>query len=144
MSPIPRFPAPPADAGVLQPFWDAVAEERLALPRCVDCGRWVWYPLPRCPGCAGGRLEWTALRGTGTLFTFTIVHRSFLPGVEVTAPFAVGLVELDGAPGPRLVADVDAPPERVRIGMRLRVRFEAVAGGRRRPVFEEEGASGPG
>jgi uncharacterized protein len=143
VSRVPLFPAPPADAGALQPFWDAVARDRLALPRCEDCGRWVWYPLPRCPGCAGGRLEWTEVRGTGTLFTFTVVHRSFLPGVEVTAPFTVGLVELDGVPGARLVANVDAEPGRVRIGMRLRVRFETVAG-RRRPVFEEVGGSEPG
>jgi uncharacterized OB-fold protein len=136
---IPEFPAPPPDAGVFQPFWDAVAQDRLALPRCHTCGHWVWYPTPRCPKCGGAQIQWTPLGGTGTLFTYTVVHRAFLSGVPVTQPFVTGLVELDGAPGARLVANVDAAPEKVEVGMRLRVRFET-AGGRRRPVFEPEEA----
>jgi uncharacterized protein len=141
---VPEFPEPPADTGIFQPFWDAVAEERLALPRCHECGCWVWYPAPGCPSCAGTRFEWTNLSGTGSLFTFTVVHRPFLPGTSLKEPFVVGLVELDGAAGVRLVADVDVDPDRVRIGMRLHVRFES-ARGRRRPVFEtlEESASPP-
>ena len=141
---IPDLPAPPPDAGVYQPFWDAAARGSLALPRCRDCGRAVWYPAPRCPGCSGARLEWTPVAGTGSLFTYTVVHRSFLAGVEVTEPFVAGLVELDGAPGARLAAALDVAPERVRIGMRLRVRFDAAGDGWRRPVFEpaeEEAAS---
>jgi uncharacterized OB-fold protein len=132
---LPVFPAPPHEAGAFQPFWDAVDRDRLALPHCLDCGRWVWYPAPRCPACSSARLEWTALPGTGSLFTYTVVHRAFLPGVEVSEPFVAGLVDLDGAPGARLVANLDVAPDRVRIGMRLRARFET-AGGRRRPVFE--------
>jgi uncharacterized OB-fold protein len=132
---VPAFPAPPPDAGVFQPFWDAVAKDRLALPRCLDCGRWIWYPAPACPACGSDRIEWTNLSGTGTLFTFTVVHRSFLEGVKLSGPYVTGLVEFDEAPGVRLVADIDADRAAVRIGMRLQVRFETAAG-LRRPVFE--------
>ena len=132
---VPVFPAPPLDAGVFQPFWDAVAQERLALPRCLECGHWIWYPAPTCPACGSDRIEWTQLSGAGSLFTFTVVHRSFLEGVKLSGPYVTGLVEFDEAPGVRLVADIDADPAVVRIGMRLRVRFAAAAG-LRRPVFE--------
>ena len=89
-------------------------------------------------------MQWTALAGNGTLFTYTIVHRSFFPAVTLSRPFVVGLVELEGAPGARLVADVDADPEHVKVGMRLHVRFQDI-GGVRRPVFEPvEGAASTG
>jgi uncharacterized OB-fold protein len=142
---VPAFPAPPADSGVFQPFWEAVAQDRLALPRCLDCGRWIWYPVAGCPACGSARIEWTRLAGTGSLFTFTVVHRPFVPDLTLTEPYVVGLVEFDEAPGVRLVADVDVDPALVRVGMRLRVRFETAAG-RRRPVFEalEVRASSPG
>ncbi len=132
---IPAFPDPPADAGVFQPFWDAAAKDRLTLPVCQSCGRAVWYPAPRCPACASDRVEWKTLAGTGTLFTYTIVHRSFFSDVRITNPFVVGLVELEGAPGARLVAYVDADPDLVKVGIPLRVRFQDI-GGVRRPVFE--------
>jgi uncharacterized OB-fold protein len=142
---VPVFPAPPEDAGLFQPFWDAVAQDRLELPRCQECGRWIWYPAPACPGCGGDRISWQPVIGNGSLFTFTVVHRAFLPGPTRGIPYVTGLVELDGAPGVRLVAEVDAAPEAVRIGMRLGVRF-VTAGGRRRPVFApvEVQASRPG
>ncbi len=132
---VPVFPAPPSDAAVFQPFWDAVANDRLALPRCVECGRWIWYPAPACPACGSERVEWRDLAGTGTLFTFTVVHRPFLAGITISEPYVAGLLEPDDAPGVRLVVDVDADPEAVCIGMRLRGRFDSVDG-RRRPVFE--------
>ena len=105
------------------------------MPVCQSCGRAVWYPAPRCPACASERVEWKSLAGNGTLFTYTVVHRSFFGGLTLSHPFVVGLVELEGAPGARLVADVDAAPEQVKVGSRLRIRFQDI-GGVRRPVFE--------
>lgn len=132
---VPAFPDPPADTGVFQPFWDAAAKDRLMLPICQSCGRAVWYPAPRCPACGSERVEWNALTGSGTLFTYTVVHRSFFSDVGISRPFVVGLVELEGAPGARLVAYIDADPELITVGIPLRVRFQDI-GGVRRPVFE--------
>jgi uncharacterized OB-fold protein len=137
---VPAFPAPPADAGVFQPFWDGAAKDLLMMPLCQSCGRAVWYPAPRCPACASEKVEWKALAGTGTLFSYTVVHRSFFPALTLSRPFVVGLVELEGAAGARLVADVDADPEHVKVGVQLRVRFDDI-GGVRRPVFEPVGAT---
>jgi uncharacterized OB-fold protein len=139
---LPSLPPPPADAAAFQPFWEAIGREELALPHCPECGRWVWYPSDRCPGC--GRLgpEWTRLAGRGTLFTHTVVHRSFLPGADRgDPPYVVGLIEPDEAAGVRLVGMVSGcAPAAVKIGMRLEVRFLEVAE-RRLPVWVPEEAA---
>jgi len=40
----------------------------------------------------------------GTVYTFSTVHRNFLPGDTEAAPYMVGLVEPDGLRGVRVVA----------------------------------------
>jgi uncharacterized OB-fold protein len=130
---LPRFD-PPADIELGRPFWDAVERGELALPQCAMCGAWHWYPDDGGTNCPGGELTWVPVAGTGSVYTFTRVHRSFLPGGRDDVPYVVGFVELDGVEGPRLVANVDDTPGLV-IGARVRVRFERV-GGRAHPVFE--------
>lgn len=124
---------PPADVDFAQPFWDAAERGELALPRCSACRRWQWYPDNAGPDCTGAHLEWVTLAGTGKVHTWTRVHRSFLPDQTTGDPYTVVFVELDGAEGPRLVADL-APEETPRIGMEVRVRFDKV-GRHHHPVF---------
>jgi uncharacterized protein len=143
MSALPPLPGPPALAGPYQPFWDGVARGRLELPRCRDCGRWVWYPADRCPGCGRLGLDWTPIAGTGTVFTFTVVHRSFISPAPLDRPFAVGLVELDEAPGVRLVGLLGGDPGAVGIGTAVRVAF-IEGSGRRLPVWIPEAAASRG
>ena len=116
-----------------EPFWDAVAEERLVLPRCSVCGRWEWYPTHAGTGCTGGELVWEDVAGTGTVYSFSVVHRSFLPGGRAHVPYVVGLVDLDGVDGPRLVASLDDRTE-WRVGDRVHATFTQI-GERRHPVF---------
>jgi uncharacterized OB-fold protein len=129
--PFPSYPPPP-DFELAGPFWAGVAEGELRLPRCSACGRFEWYPKEAGPSCAGARYEWTRVPGTGTLFSWTRVERRFLPE-RGDPPYVVGLVELDGADGVRLVANLadDVQPQ---IGDRVEVRFETVDG-QLRPVF---------
>jgi uncharacterized protein len=117
---VPEFP-PYTDDPAYAPFWAAAAAGRIALPACPACGVFQWYPLPGRPCGHPGPLEWRDLAGTGTIFTFTRVERAFLPaGGE--PPYTVVFVELDGAPGPRLVSvlvgDGSATPA---IGDRVRL-----------------------
>jgi uncharacterized OB-fold protein len=123
---------PPA-LDVAQPFWDAIEQRQLRLPRCSACGRFQWYPDDTGPDCDGAIYEWMSVPTTGVLHTFTRVHRAFLPGVENALPFTVGFVELDGVEGARLVALLREPPA-LTIGDRVEATFVDVDG-RIRPVF---------
>jgi len=98
---VPEF-APYLDDPTYSPFWAAAERGRIALPACPVCGVFQWYPLPGRPCGHAGPLEWRDLPGTGTIFTFTRVERAFLPSGGAP-PYTVVFVELDGAPGPRLV-----------------------------------------
>jgi uncharacterized protein len=115
---VPDHP-PATDLPDLQPFWDAAGRGELVLPRCPECESWQWYPGPGCPCGHTGEFEWCRVRGTGVLYTFTRVERAFLPG-GTGRPYTVALVELDDAPGVRLVTDLVGPgSDAPRIGARV-------------------------
>lgn len=128
---------PPPDLPMADPFWDAVAEDRCVLPRCSSCRSWQWYPETTRPDCPEGELEWVELAGTGSVYSYTVVRRSFLPGQPERAPYTIVLVEMDGASGPRFVANFveEEDPE---IGQRVRLTT-GIADGRSRPVFASAG-----
>ena len=135
MTVLPEFEPPALDFA--EPFWAAVDRGGLALPRCSVCGRWQWYPEPAGTDCVGGQLRWEPVATTGTLYSFTRVHRSFLPSGADRVPYVVGLVELDGVEGPRLVANLDSDAEYVP-GDRVRATFPP-NGERAHPVFVRDG-----
>jgi uncharacterized OB-fold protein len=67
----------------------------------------------------GTEFERRNLAGTGTLRSFTIVHRT-VPGVP--APYVSGLVDLDGGGSVKgNVVNVPPDPEHVQLGMRVRL-----------------------
>jgi uncharacterized OB-fold protein len=129
------FDPPPAELAA--PFWRAIDALRLVLPRCTLCEQWQWYPPVGGTDCPGGDLRWEEVAETGTLYSFTVVHRSFLPGGRERVPYAVGLVDLDGLDGPRLVATLDGGTA-WRVGDRVQATFVAV-GDRMHPVFRHLG-----
>jgi uncharacterized OB-fold protein len=88
------FPLPVADADT-QPFWDAAAEHRLVVPRCSECGKWIWQPKPLCPACHATEPVWTQVTGGGRVASWTVIHPPVLPAFADTVPFVILLVELD-------------------------------------------------
>ena len=64
--------------------------------------------------------------GTGTLFTYSVVHQPLLPALVDVVPYVVAVVELDGTGGTRLSSNlVDAPLDALRAGLPV----EVVVGG---------------
>ena len=117
-----KHPAP-NPSGVAAAHWQAAGEGRLALPYCGACARFHWPPRAACPDC-GGEPSWREAAGTGRVSTFSIVRRAVNPELEEDAPYVIAFVELDE--GVRIFTNiVDAEPETVRGGMRVRCRFEA-------------------
>ena len=121
---------------VARPFWEGCRAGELRIPRCRDCGRWVWYPASACPECGGGRHEWTNVSGRGRLFTWVTVQRAFLPGYEDRVPFVTALVELEEDARLRLATFLrDSPPGGLRVGLSVEVTFERVDEHLTLPIF---------
>jgi uncharacterized OB-fold protein len=103
------------------PFWEGLRAGRISFPKCESCGRFHWYPMKRCPHCKSDRIAWAAVKGDGTLYTFTIVRFPFSPEFRDKLPYVVALVEFPDAPGVRLITElVDVPHEAIRIGMQVK------------------------
>ena len=63
------------------------------------------------------------MKGTGRLYTWTVVHRAMHPAFMGDVPYAVVVVELDE--GPRIVSGmVDCPVDELVMEMPVEVVFE--------------------
>ncbi len=121
------------------PFWKGCREGRLLMPRCKTCNSWIWYPRPFCIACESWDIEWQEADKGGTLYSFSIIHRP-AKGWETRSPYVLAMVDLDA--GPRLTATLDIgtmpTPENVRVGMRVKLDFDAVTPEVSLPLFRPE------
>jgi uncharacterized OB-fold protein len=135
------FPLPDVHDPLTAPFFAAAARGALAIPRCATCDRFVWYPESPCPGC-GRNPEWTDVSGRGSLFSWAVVRRPFLPAFAEMVPFVTGLVALTEDPAVRVAtlvvgSDPDSlvPDAPVRAVFRP-LAFPTVEGSVVVPMFE--------
>jgi hypothetical protein len=134
------LPEPYADEHT-QPFWDAALEGRLVCSRCTNCGTYIMPPAAYCFVCQHHEFEFVELPGTGTIYSFTVVRHPLAPQLGTVVPYVSGVIELDGTQGAgaRMLANiVDADPETVKIGDKVRVVFERVSPTFAAPRFEME------
>jgi uncharacterized OB-fold protein len=91
--------------------------------RCKECAAIFLGTRDVCSKCgARGRFEAKRLANEGTLYVYSIVHRSF-PGIQV--PYISAIVDLDG--GGTLKGNlihIDPDPEKIRMGMPVEVIFK--------------------
>jgi len=117
------FPLPDVDDPLTAPFFAGAARGELLITRCDTCGDYVWYPQAVCPR-DGGTLTWTAVSGRGTLFSWAVVRRAFLPAFADRVPFVTALVALAEDPAVRLCTYlVDTPPEQLVADAAVAVSF---------------------
>jgi uncharacterized OB-fold protein len=115
-----------------RPFFEHLKAGRLAFPYCEDCGRYHWYPMPRCPHCRGVEIAWRAVEGPAEVYTWTVVRHAFDPALADELPYVVALVVFAEAPGVRLLTNlVEVEPADIAIAM-------AVA-----PIFPEPSEPSP-
>lgn len=87
----------------------------LVVQRCTQCDRITFPPTAeRCPRCWSTELGLDENSAEGTLYSYTVVRRSF-PGRDV--PYVVGLVDLDD--GLRVMATIAADESQVTVGTRV-------------------------
>ena len=117
------FPLPDLSDPLSAPFFAAAAAGELRIPRCEECGAYVWYPQETCPA-DGGVLVWTRVSGRGTLFSWAVVRRAFLPAFADRVPFVTALVALaEDAPVRLPTYLVDADPDTLRADEPVQVTF---------------------
>lgn len=133
MSAAPPLPPKPVADRDTQPFWDAVADRRLVVPRCRACRAWIWQPRPLCPRCHAPDPEWVAVGGNARVVSWTALHPPVLTVWNEQVPFVVLLVELDDAPGVRMIGQLvddagtllktNGEPEGLAVGRSLSLRW---------------------
>lgn len=126
---------PDVEWEVARPFWEGCRQHELRMPLCV-CGAYIWYPQPRCPTCRSDQITWVRVSGDATLFTWTTVYRSFIPGHSARVPYVTGIVELSEDPKFRLATFlVGLEGVKLGLGLPVRVDFERIENDIVLPVF---------
>ncbi|WP_214409479.1 bifunctional MaoC family dehydratase N-terminal/OB-fold nucleic acid binding domain-containing protein [Sphaerisporangium fuscum] len=101
-------------------FWEGVREGELRIQKCGDCGELRHPPGPICPSCRSANRSYTVASGLGEVHSYVVHHNPPVPGIET--PFVVAVVQLPE--GTRIVGNVvECAPEKVSIGMPLRVTY---------------------
>ncbi|MGF7160007.1 hypothetical protein FHS85_001630 [Rhodoligotrophos appendicifer] len=108
-------------------FWDAADNSQLLVGHCESCRKPHYYPRRICPFCLSTAVVWRAARGEGRIYSFSVVRRAVVPYVTalVTLPEGVTL----------MTNIIDADPEGMRIGDRVRAVFVPAEDGQLVPFF---------
>lgn len=131
-------PVPVADE-LSAPYWEAARRHESVLPRCAACGRCDLPPEIVCRRCGSATPDWhyQPVSGRGTVRSWTVVRRSFLPSFET--PFVLVDVEVEEEDDLRVIGrlldtlDVDDPG--LQIGTPVRTVFEDVGDDHAVPAF---------
>ena len=125
--PLPRITA------LNRPFWDYASRSVYALQTCEACGDAHVPEAPVCPCCLSDRQSWKPSSGRGTLEAWADFHRAYWDGLEAELPYRTCLVRLDE--GPLVVSSLVGDQTGIRLGARVHVVFEQIAGGIALPKF---------
>lgn len=129
---VPEFLKPTPDL-ITEAFWDGLKEHRLLIQRCSQCAKFQFPPLPACRSCLSS-LEWVDSKGTGTLYTWTVVRRATHSILGTWVPYVLAIIRMDE--GVLFCSHVmGETPESLRADMPVRVHFVLAENGYVFPVF---------
>ena len=91
--------------------------------RCRECGAIFLGSRTACSSCGGRKgFEAIPLSNEGTLYVYSIVHRSF-PGIDT--PYVSAIVDLDGGGTVKgNLIHVDPTPDQIQMGMPVEVIYQ--------------------
>lgn len=108
-------------------FWAAAKEGKLLIQKCNDTGKHYWYPRARSPFTLSENVEWVEAKGTGTIYSFSVMKRA-------KVSYVIAYVELDE--GVRMMTNiVDTDYDSVSIGQKVKVVFKESESGQPVPMF---------
>jgi uncharacterized OB-fold protein len=95
--------------------------------KCQSCSAVYLGERAVCSKCGErDKIKAEKLANTGTLYVYSIVHRSF-PGIEV--PYVSAIVDLDGGGTVKgNLINIDADPEKIKLGMPVEVVYKDALG----------------
>ena len=110
-----------------EPYWDAAKAGKLVIRHCQSCKKLHHYPRGVCPHCLSDKLDWKDAKGTGTIYTFSVM-RAAKPA------YVIAYVTLDE--GVSMMTNiVDCDIEKVKIGQKVKVVFKPTEGGGKLACF---------
>lgn len=108
-----------------KPFWDGCKKHELLIQKCGDCGKFIMYPKMFCPDCLSENIEWVKSKGTGKIYSFTVVHNNPPSQFLQDLPYVIAIVELDE--GVRMCTNiVESNTDSLSCEQRVEVLFEDV------------------
>ncbi|MFD0826927.1 Zn-ribbon domain-containing OB-fold protein [Neobacillus sp. M.A.Huq-85] len=111
------------------PFWDAADRHELMIQKCESCQRYLHPPGPACAKCGSTELSWENLGSdvTGTVYSYVISYRPFLPGFQDDLPLVIAVVQLEKAPDVKIIGNIiHCSPEDVKIGMSVKMTWQDI------------------
>ena len=115
-----------------QPFWDAARENKLFVQHCNGCAKKFFRPEIACPHCRSRDWAWAESNGKGTLYSFSVMHRS--PSPAFKAPFIFAAIEMDE--GWTLFSNlIGIEVDDARIGLPVQVCFHPLSDTLTVPLF---------
>lgn len=116
-------------------YWEAAKRHDLLLQKCMDCGQIIYFPRFICFKCLSENLGWFKASGYGIIYSYTIIRQPAHQSFEQDVPYVYAIIEVDE--GSRMISNiVNIDPEKVKIGMKVKVIFEDVSREISIPKFE--------
>jgi uncharacterized OB-fold protein len=110
-----------------EPYWEAAKQGKLLLKYCKDDGKPHYYPREICPYTFSTDLEWREAKGTGVIYTYSIMHAA-------KPSYVIAYVTLDE--GVSMMTNiVDCDPATVKVGQKVKVVFKDMDNGGKLPCF---------
>jgi uncharacterized OB-fold protein len=122
-----KIPAPAVNPEN-KPYFDAASQGKLVIKKCASCGEFHHYPRALCPHCFSDKTEWRDAKGTGTVYTYSVLRRG------VPEAYCIAYVTLEEGVS-MLTNIVDCDLDSIKIGMQVKVVFKPSDGGPPVPMF---------
>ena len=107
-------------------FWEGARQGKITLRQCASCQKFLHMPRAYCYACGSWDTVWTSVGGRGSLYSWTVVEHQVHPAYPV--PYTIVLVELDDAPGVRMVGRLPGSAD-LTVGQAMEVVFEELGDG---------------
>lgn len=118
------IPVPEAD-GLSAPFWKGLREGRVMVQHCKECGTWQHGPEWICHRCHAFDPPFEAVAPRARIYSWERVWHPVHPCLNGHGPYLVVVVELDGAPGVRMLGNLlGDPTAEVVVGAEVEGVFE--------------------